>query len=176
MPVTADPAPGDLLRTALDLFHRAKAVVRRAVIAEREGGTTWDQIGEATSTTRRSAHERWREDVQDWAANGRTALRGGTRRTLDYAAEVDGLHARLRPNQPPAVTSGLDATRFPGSQAYENALRAPGTALQARCNTLNKRAERLYAEYERLHAEEDEDNDFVIAPTTAPSQRRSVMR
>ncbi|MFI5752872.1 amidohydrolase family protein, partial [Streptomyces sp. NPDC051644] len=33
-------------------------------------------------------------------------------------------------------------------------------------NTLNKRAERLYAEYERLHAEEDEDNDFVIAPMT----------
>ncbi|MFJ9378826.1 hypothetical protein [Streptomyces sp. NPDC101455] len=63
VPVEPDPTPSDLLRTALKLQRRMDDVVREAVVAERERGTTWNQIGDAAGITRQSAHEKWYSDV-----------------------------------------------------------------------------------------------------------------
>src|SRR5882757_1949021 len=85
VPVEPDPAPGDLLRTALKLQRRMEDVVREAVVAERERGTTWYQIGEAVGITRQSAHEKWYSDIHGWAAIGRSALPPDLQ-TLEVAA------------------------------------------------------------------------------------------
>jgi hypothetical protein len=152
VPVEPDPAPGDLLRTALRLQRRVEDVIREAVVAERERGTTWYQIGEAAGMTRQSAHEKWYGDVHAWAATGRSALPPELR-TLDVAAEADARYARLRPDRPHAVTSGLDAVRFPGSHAYEASLRTRGSALHGRRTELDARATRLNDAYGTLHAQ-----------------------
>jgi hypothetical protein len=151
VPVAPDPEPGELLRTALRLQRRVEDVVREAVVAERERGTTWQQIGEAAGVTRQSAHEKWYGDVHAWAATGRSALPAHLR-TLEVAAEADARYAALRPDRPHAVTSGLDAVRFPGSHAYEASLRARGAALHVRRTELDARATRLNEEYGDLHA------------------------
>ncbi|MEU6069698.1 hypothetical protein ABZ864_35950 [Streptomyces sp. NPDC047082] len=150
VPVEQDPAPGDLLHTALRLQRRVEDVIREAVVAERERGTTWYQIGEAAGMTRQSAHEKWYGDVHAWAATGRSALPPDLK-TLEVAAEADARYARLRPDRPRAVTSGLDAVRFPGSHAYEASLRARGSALHSRRTELDARTTRLNDEYGTLH-------------------------
>ncbi|WP_202918324.1 hypothetical protein [Streptomyces cavernae] len=152
VPVAPEPAPGDLLRTALRLQRRVEDVVREAVVAERERGTTWFQIGEAAGITRQSAHEKWYGDVHAWAAIGRSALPPDLK-TLEVAAEADARYATLRPDRPHAITSGLDAVRFPGSHAYEASLRTRGSALHARRTDLDARATRLNDEYGALHAQ-----------------------
>jgi hypothetical protein len=113
---------------------------------------TWYQIGEVAGITRQSAHEKWYGDVHAWAATGRSALPPDLK-TLEVAAEADALHARLRPDRPHAITSGLDAVRFPGSHAYEAGLRARGSALHNRRTELDARATRLNDEYGALHAQ-----------------------
>ncbi|MFC4463490.1 hypothetical protein ACFPH6_02510 [Streptomyces xiangluensis] len=152
VPVEPDPEPGDLLRTALRLQRRVEDVVREAVVAERERGTTWYQIGEAVGITRQSAHEKWYGDVHAWAATGRSALPPDLK-TLDVAAEADARYAALRPERPQAITSGLDAVRFPGSHAYEASLRTRGSALHTRRMDLDAQADKLNDEYSTLHAQ-----------------------
>jgi hypothetical protein len=152
VPVEPDPEPGDLVRTALRLQRRVEDVVREAVVAERERGTTWYQIGEAAGITRQSAHEKWYGDVHAWAATGRSALPPHLK-TLDVAAEADARYAALRPDRPHAITSGLDAVRFPGSHAYEASLRTRGSALHTRRMDLDAQADKLNAEYSTLHAQ-----------------------
>lgn len=161
VPVEPDPGPGDLLRTALRLQRRVEDVVREAVVAERERGTTWYQIGEAAGITRQSAHEKWYADVHAWAATGRSALPPHLK-TLEVAAEADTRHARLRPDRPRAVTSGLDAVRYPGSHAYEASLRARGAALHLRRTELDARATRLNEEYGVLHARGPAGGDPLV--------------
>ncbi|WP_225859061.1 hypothetical protein [Streptomyces albicerus] len=164
VPVEPDPAPGDLLRAALRLQRRAEEVVREAVVAERERGTTWYQIGEAAGMTRQSAHERWYGDVHAWAATGRSALPPDLK-TLDVAAEADARYARLRPDRPHAITSGLDAVRFPGSHAYEASLRARGSALHTRRTELDAQAKKLNDEYSALHAQGPAAPSSVVGDT-----------
>lgn len=151
VPVEPDPEPGDLLRTALKLQRRVEDVVREAVVAERERGTIWAEIGEVAGVTRQSAHEKWYGDVHAWAAIGRSALPPHLR-TLEVAAEADARYAALRPDRPRAVTSGLDAVRFPGSHAYEAGLRVRGSALHTRRTELDARATSLNEAYSTLHA------------------------
>ncbi|WP_329449457.1 hypothetical protein OG894_00135 [Streptomyces sp. NBC_01724] len=168
-PVREDIDPGDLLRSALDLLTRAEQVVARAVVAERERGTTWDQIGTAAGTTRQSAHEKWYPDVRAWAANGHSSLSDSTKNSLEYAAEADATYARLRPTEPHAVTSGLNAVRFPGSQAYEQAL--PGATLHSRLQVLREEARALDTELKRLNTE---DSPFLVADNRAAMAQNEV--
>ncbi|MGW6412192.1 hypothetical protein ACWF95_34065 [Streptomyces vinaceus] len=155
VPVQPDVAPGDLLRQALDLQRRVAALVNDAVVAERERGTTWDQIGAAAGITRQTAHERWSGDIRAWAAVGRSAIpKDSTERTLDRATFLDAMYRRgLTGERSDAVSAGLDALRFPGSAAYEYARRAPGAALHTRVRELLAQAEELREPYERLRAE-----------------------
>ncbi|TLS45388.1 hypothetical protein FE633_15090 [Streptomyces montanus] len=161
VPVAPDPAPGDLLRTALQLQRRTEEVVREAVVAERERGTTWYQIGEAAGITRQSAHEKWYGDVHAWAATGRSALPPELK-TLEVAAEADVLYAGLRPDRPQAITSGLDAVRFPGSHAYEASLRSRGSALHTRRTDLDAQAKKLNDQYSTLHAQGPAAHSSVV--------------
>ncbi|MFJ4343341.1 hypothetical protein [Streptomyces sp. NPDC088915] len=150
VPVVPDPAPGDLLRSALDLLRRAEQVVESAVVAERERGTTWEQIGAAAGTTRQAAHERWYDDVRIWSVTGRSELpQNSPKDSLQVAAELDSLFGTLVPERTDAVTSGLDAIRFPGSQEYEASLRARATALRSRLDVLRKRSSELAGEKSR---------------------------
>ncbi|MFE6808647.1 hypothetical protein ACFVEN_44390 [Streptomyces sp. NPDC057681] len=156
VPVRPDVAPGDLLRHALDLQRRANQIVENAVVAERERGTTWDQIGEASNITRQSAHERWQGAVRSWASTGRTALPTDSQQSsLEYAAQVDRSYATRHPDDLRVVTGGLDATRFPGSREYEHSLRTPGTGLHARLKVLSAQARGLHEEFERLQEGDD---------------------
>ncbi|GAA2615254.1 hypothetical protein GCM10010304_80550 [Streptomyces roseoviolaceus] len=159
VPVDPEAAPGDLLRVALDLQQRIEHVVTNAVIAERERGTTWDQLGAAAGTTRQSAHEKWSPDIHAWAAIGRTARSSDSSyaTTIEYAAEMDRQFARSDPSRPQAVTSGLDAVRFPGSQAYEDSLRVRGRALHSRLKQLNKTLKELADERETLNINDPAD-------------------
>lgn len=87
-------------------------VVREAVVAERERGTTWNQIGDAAGITRQSAHEKGDSDVHGWAAIGRSALPPELK-TLEVAAEADARYARLRPDRPHAVTRASTRSASP---------------------------------------------------------------
>lgn len=51
-----------VLRVALNAANtarRSEARLEEAVVAAREAGATWAQIGEAVGMSRQSAHERW---------------------------------------------------------------------------------------------------------------------
>ncbi|WP_189853298.1 hypothetical protein [Streptomyces omiyaensis] len=151
IPIALDPAPGDLLRAALRLAELADRAVTSAAIAERERGTTWDQIGAAAGTTRQAAHERWHGNVRAWAATGRSDLPAHSPKdSMENAAMLDRYYARLFPEQTTAVSSGLDAVRFPGSREYEGSLRARGAALNARLTVLKDQLQELSNAYRLL--------------------------
>lgn len=98
-------------------------LLARAVIASRECGATWEQIGEAAGMTRQSAHERWAPQEAEWAAHGRRGhSRGEPVDALRSAARLDEWYARGRdgsdsivtgPRGLRAVTDGLDVTDQP---------------------------------------------------------------
>ncbi|MDQ0798187.1 hypothetical protein [Streptomyces sp. B1I3] len=58
--------PGDFVREAADLIRLAEEAQRRAVIYERERGTSWEEIGEALGITRQSAHTKFAQRVKTW--------------------------------------------------------------------------------------------------------------
>lgn len=59
--------PGELVEEAQTLVELAQGVLRWAVIHERQKGTSWEEIGERLGgITRQSAHERYKEAVEEW--------------------------------------------------------------------------------------------------------------
>ncbi|MEU8526453.1 hypothetical protein AB0C77_12775 [Streptomyces sp. NPDC048629] len=60
--------PGDYVREAASLIRLAEYVQRRAVLYERERGTSWEEIGEALDITRQSAHAKFAYHVKEWRA------------------------------------------------------------------------------------------------------------
>lgn len=149
MPVDPDAAPGALLTAALDLRKRTEHVVEAAVVAEHARGTTWEQIGGAAGTTKQTAHERWAKNVRAWAANGSTARPAGdVRRPLDMAAKLDADYARVHPERPDAVSSGLEAVRHPGSADAGAPQRQHATFLHTRIRTLRNQQNERYTVYQ----------------------------
>ncbi|MEV6403987.1 hypothetical protein AB0M58_13715 [Streptomyces bobili] len=114
----------------------------RAVIASRECGATWEQIGEAAGMTRQSAHEKWAPDEAAWVAGGRRGYsRGGPVDALRSAARLDEWYARGRdgsdgivtgPRGVRAVTDGLDATDRPEWDWEEDRPARPATVAAMR--------------------------------------------
>lgn len=162
IPVRPFPA-GDLLRQALDLVRRAERLIERAVVAEREAGTTWEQIGGVTGTTRQAAHERWTADLHAWATLGRAAFPHTADASLRHAEDLDRAYAQRHPDEPRAVTSGLDSIRFPSHQASEESLRARGAALHARLAELRRADRDAAPEYDRLKHASDRDGLLQLA-------------
>lgn len=152
MPLHPDAPRGERLRQALALKERLDTLIDRAVIVEREEGTTWSQLADAAGTSKQAAHERWAGAVSAWAANGRTALGPNSSfPTLDAAARLDEVYAGLHPGHPAdAVSSGLDAVRYPGAEAAENARRERAAALHDRLNSLSGQLDDVHAKFRRL--------------------------
>ncbi|WP_141662965.1 hypothetical protein [Streptomyces sp. Wb2n-11] len=138
LPIDPAAPQGDRLRRALALKKELDGLITRAVIAEREEGTTWAQLADAASITRQAAHERWAPAVSAWAANGRTTFPEDSGiSTLAAARRLDRKHADQHPDHSEnAVSSGLDAVRFPGAAAAEAARRERATGLHARLASL----------------------------------------
>ncbi|MET8855541.1 hypothetical protein [Streptomyces sp. NPDC004579] len=65
---SAFTGPGDFVRSAADLIALAQDVMRRAVIYERERGTSWDEIGSVLGIAKQSAHKRFADTVETWRA------------------------------------------------------------------------------------------------------------
>ncbi|MFJ2110072.1 hypothetical protein ACIOHH_36545 [Streptomyces microflavus] len=149
-----DPAAphGERLRRTLALKRIVDAVVECAVVAEREEGTTWSQVAAAAGISKQAAHERWTSDVNAWAASGRSLYtRGSSYSTLEAARRLDRVYADHDPRHPQdAVSSGLDAVRFPGAAAAEAARRERATDLHTRLNVLNKQVSTAYKEWSLL--------------------------
>ncbi|MDV9195257.1 hypothetical protein [Streptomyces sp. Wh19] len=158
---------GDLLRQALELEQEVHALVESAVVAERERGTTWDQIGAAAGTTRQSAHGRWSASIGTWSRLGRAI--SGTKPTEEIVAFLDKRYALLEPERTNAVSAGLDATRHPGSTAYEESLRTRGRDLHARRTELSRGDRRLDKERKRLKDPSDRTGWLRLAANLTAS-------
>lgn len=114
----------------------------RAVIASRECGATWDQIGEVAGMKRQSAHEKWAPNEAAWEENGRRGhSRGEPVDALRTAARLDEWYARGRdgsdgivtgPRGYRAVTDGLDATDRPEREWEEDRPERPATVAAMR--------------------------------------------
>ncbi|MFD4341765.1 hypothetical protein ACFWPP_31850 [Streptomyces anulatus] len=150
-----DPAAprGERLRRALALKKELDELVERAVIAEREEGTTWAQLADPTGISKQAAHERWAGNVTAWAANGRAMFPPNSQHSaLEVARRLDQVYADLdsRHSQD-AVSSGLDAVRFPGAAAAEAARRARAQGLHTRLSVLDERLTTAYDEWQLLN-------------------------
>ncbi|RZD62917.1 hypothetical protein C0Q58_14335 [Streptomyces albidoflavus] len=146
LPVDPTAPHGERLRRVLKLKDEMDSLLERAVIAEREGGATWTQLAEAAGISKQAAHERWAGAVSAWATNGRTALpHDSFTTTLDAARTLDAVYAGgVRDNRSlDAVSSGLDAVRFPGAVAAEAARRERAAGLHARIEPLGKQVSAL---------------------------------
>ncbi|MEV3926450.1 MULTISPECIES: hypothetical protein [Actinomycetes] len=162
VPIDPEALPGSLLTDALALQADAEKTVGRAVVAERERGTTWEQIAQAAGITRQTAHERWAHRARAWADNGRTANAPG-HTSAETARFLDSEYALAHPDQPHAVTAGLDAVRYPGSAADQDARRARGRALHTRREDLERDADRLHEEWVRLKDPADRRGELRLA-------------
>lgn len=134
LPVDPAAPRGDRLRRALDLKRRLDDLIEHAVVAEREEGTTWTQLAAVDGISKQAAHERWHGSIRAWAANGRTVFPSDSGcSTLEAARRLDALYAAQHPDHPQdAVSSGLDAVRFPGAVAAEAARRDRAAGLHTR--------------------------------------------
>ncbi|MFE4056690.1 hypothetical protein ACFXP3_10400 [Streptomyces sp. NPDC059096] len=117
-------------------------LLARAVIASRECGATWEQIGGAAGMTRQSAHEKWAPHQAAWEADGRRGRsRGEPVDALRTAARLDDWYARGRdgsdgivtgPRGYRAVTDGLDATDRPEREWEDDRPERPATVAAMR--------------------------------------------
>lgn len=79
--ITADTSgdverfPGSFVEDAIQIVQAAEEVLRLAVLAEREDGTTWTVLGERFETTASAVQRRFDTAVREWARfrDGRTA-------------------------------------------------------------------------------------------------------
>ncbi|MEU7206102.1 hypothetical protein [Streptomyces sp. NPDC045470] len=59
---------GSYVEEAAALVAGAESVLRRAVVYERERGTSWEEIGAALGIAKQSAHKKFAADVERWRA------------------------------------------------------------------------------------------------------------
>ncbi|MFF9638713.1 hypothetical protein ACF1D2_29555 [Streptomyces bacillaris] len=153
LPINSAAPRGERLRRTLGLKKVLDELVERAVVAEREEGTTWAQLADAAGISKQAAHERWAGDVRAWAANGRAMFPPDSEHSaLQVAHRLDQVYADLdsRHSQD-AVSSGLEAVRFPGAAAAEAARRERATGLHARLAVFNEQLTTAYAEWKLLN-------------------------
>src|SRR5262249_6520343 len=82
---------GSVLRDALFLQRLAEQLVDQAVVAERERGASWTDIGHAASSSRQAAHERWNTTVGAWVLmqRRRTGIGRGPADPATHARHLD---------------------------------------------------------------------------------------
>src|SRR4051812_17289840 len=58
--------PGELLDEARSLLVAAEELVEKAIIFERERGTSWADLGEVLAISKQAAQQRHGQAVEDW--------------------------------------------------------------------------------------------------------------
>jgi hypothetical protein len=66
--------PGELLDQARSLLVAAEELVEKAVILERERGTSWAELGEVLDISKQAAQQRHGQAVEDWTEGVNQAL------------------------------------------------------------------------------------------------------
>ncbi|SEB31425.1 hypothetical protein SAMN04490357_0160 [Streptomyces misionensis] len=109
-------------------------------------------MADAAGISKQAAHERWAPDVTTWARVGRTVFPpDSVQMALEAARRLDQVHASRRLDHPAdAVSSCLDAVRFPGAVAAEAARRERAAALHARLEPLDAWLSGSYDEWRLL--------------------------
>lgn len=97
--------PGERIQAAAHLVFQAQQVLTGAVVAERLGGASWEQIGAALGVSRQAAHERYAAEekrFRDELAHPENP---------DYTGEVGQFRYRLHPGarDPEGQAAELDA-------------------------------------------------------------------
>lgn len=169
MPVDPEAPPGSLLSAALAFQQDAEELVYRAVIAERERGTTWEQIAQAAGITRQTAHERWANQARAWADLGRATHDGKDHDAAQTVRFLDSAYAKAHPGQPHAISAGLDAVRHPGSAPGQDARRARSRALHTRRDELARDNDRLHDEWRKLKGLSDRRGQLRLAANLTAS-------
>ncbi|WP_275466346.1 hypothetical protein [Streptomyces noursei] len=155
--------PGSLLRDALFIQGLAAQLVDQAAVAERERGANWTDIGNAASSSRQAAHERWTTTVGAWVLmeRRRTGIDRGPADPATHARYLDEWYEDLV-DEPRAVSSLLP------SLADETA-RGEGEARRAEARQLHERAEELRKEIDAAYAAAME-----ATGTPAAEEKRAV--
>lgn len=153
---------GSVLRDALFLAGLAETLVDQAVIAERERGASWTDIGYAASSSRQSAHERWKNDVGGWVLMGRrrTAISRDLSDPATHARYLDEWHDDLVGEDPHAISALLPSLR-------DEDARIEAAARRAEAKQLHQRAE-------ELRKEVDAASNDAVGATTAREEKRAV--
>ncbi|WP_331729772.1 hypothetical protein [Streptomyces chartreusis] len=117
-------SPGELVEEAQTLVELAQGVLRWAVIHERQKGTSWEEIGERLGgITRQSAHERYKQAVEDWQLALVQPYEPGTA-TSPFPAPV--LHeAALEPTATGARLDEWARTHVPSARNQEHPVTGP---------------------------------------------------
>lgn len=117
-------APGELVEEAQTLVELAQDVLRWAVIHERQKGTSWEEIGERLGgITRQSAHERYKEAVEEWQHALVEPYQPGTA-TSPFRAPV--LHeAALEPTKTAARLDTWASARFVSARNQPHPVSGP---------------------------------------------------
>ncbi|MCQ8194645.1 hypothetical protein [Streptomyces rugosispiralis] len=149
---------GSVLRDALFLQGLAERLVDQAVVAERERGASWTDIGHAASSSRQSAHERWNTTVGAWVLmqRRRTGIGRGPADPATHACDLDEWYEDLVGEQR-AVSTLL-------SSLGDEAARAEGETRRAEARHLHDRAEELRKEIDAAYS-------AAMAATGTPAAR-----
>ncbi|MEU6721930.1 hypothetical protein ABZ897_61745 [Nonomuraea sp. NPDC046802] len=97
---TSEPRP---VEDAARFVRRAQELLDRAVIVEKVGGASWEDIGDTLEITKQSAHAKFRQAVEEWEAAVKRPI------VTDEIYGIGGLEARTY-NRMPAGTSTPDET------------------------------------------------------------------
>ncbi|MFB8441217.1 hypothetical protein ACFC7A_19445 [Streptomyces niveus] len=143
-PYPADD-PGRVLRDALFLQGLAEQLVEQAVVAERERGASWTDIGDAASSSRQAAHERWNTTVGAWVLmeRRRTGFIRGPADPAAHARRLDEWYEALVDERRP-VSTLLPSLGDEAARAEGDARRAEARQLHGRAEELRKQIDTAY--------------------------------
>jgi hypothetical protein len=136
---------GSVLRDALFIHGLAERLVDQAVLAERERGASWTDIGNAASSSRQAAHERWNTTVGAWVLmeRRRTGIGRGPADPATHARYLDDWYADLVDEQQ-AISALLPSLHDEAARAEANSHRAEAKQLHERAEELRKEIEAAY--------------------------------
>ncbi|MFG3207960.1 hypothetical protein [Streptomyces sp. NPDC048192] len=131
---------GSVLRDALFIQGLAEQLVDQAVVAERERGASWADIGEAASSSRQSAHERWASDVAAWVLMGRkrTGIGRGPADPEAHARDLDAWYSGLLGGADRPISRTLPSLRDEDARRQADARRAEVPRLNRRLDELRR--------------------------------------
>ncbi|MCB5910404.1 hypothetical protein [Streptomyces pinistramenti] len=137
---------GGMLSDALYLQTLTDNLVDQVVVAERERGASWAEIGAAAGSSRQAANERWKANVSVWVLTGRR--RGGIDRgpadPALHARHLDQWYADLMDGPPDQISTQLPSLHDEAARTEANDHRAEARRLTRRAGQLRKEADAAF--------------------------------